>query len=313
MMNAQNNRLSIVVPVYMGRVFLRELYGRVRKSTESIFSDFELILVNDASPDNVWPDIVALCKEDLRVKGINLSRNFGQHYAITAGLAYVTGDWVVVMDCDLQDRPEEIPSLYAKAQEGYDSVFAQRTNRQDRWMKRMQSRLFYLLFSYLTDTRMDASVANFGIYRRTVVDAILAMNDKLRYFPAMVQWVGFRKVYCAVKHDERKIGGSSYSFIKLLKLSIDTIMGFSEKPLRLFVTIGVLLTVGSFALALVYFAFAVSKRFAISGFASIMISIWFVAGVMMTMLGIIGAYLGKVFNQSKNRPIFIVAKAINIV
>lgn len=311
-MNAQTNRLSIVVPVYMGRIFLRELYERVRIISETKFSDFELILVNDASPDNVWVDIVALCKEDVRVKGINLSRNFGQHYAITAGLAYVTGNWVVVMDCDLQDRPEEIPSLYAKAQEGYDSVFAQRTNRQDRLMKRMQSRLFYRLFSYLTDTTMDSSVANYGIYSRKVVNAILAMNDKLRYFPTMVQWVGFRKGYCSVKHDERKIGVSSYSFIKLLKLSLDTIMSFSEKPLRLFVTIGILLTIGSFSLALVYCALAVSNRFIVSGFASIMISLWFVAGVIMTMLGIIGAYLGKVFNQTKNRPIYIVSKTINV-
>lgn len=148
-----SEKISVVVPVYMGKDFLGELYERVTTAIDLIPADFELILVNDASPDDCWSDIVRLCQSDKRVKGINLSRNFGQHYAITAGLTYATGDWVVVMDCDLQDLPEEIPNLFRKAQEGYDSVFAQRVVRQDTFIKRLQSKMFYKVFSYMTDTQ----------------------------------------------------------------------------------------------------------------------------------------------------------------
>ena len=202
-------RVSVVVPVYMGREFLRELYERVRAGALARFQDFELILVNDASPDDAWPAIAGLCREDARVKGLNLSRNFGQHYAITAGLNAASGEWVVVMDCDLQDLPEEIPRLYDKAREGYDTVFAQRLHRQDRAIKRMQSWVFYKVFSFLTDTQLDHSVANFGIYNHKVIRAILSMGDSIRYFPTMSRWVGFRMAFLPVAHGERKSGGSS--------------------------------------------------------------------------------------------------------
>ena len=174
-------KLSVVVPVYMGERFLEELYTRIRQVAESLTGEWELILVNDSSPDGSWRGIAELA----RVIGLNLSRNFGQHYAITAGLSAASGDWVVVMDCDLQDMPEEIPVLYAKAQEGFDSVFAQRVERQDAWIKKECSKLFYRVFSFLTGTRMDASIANFGIYHRKVIGAILSLGDSIRYFPAM--------------------------------------------------------------------------------------------------------------------------------
>lgn len=305
-------RLSIVVPVYMGKPFLDELCLRVVSAVSTFCEDFELILVNDASPDQCWDDIVRLCGRDRRIKGVNLSRNFGQHYAITAGLAHVTGEWCVVMDCDLQDRPEEIPGLFAKAGEGYDSVIAQRKNRKDTWCKCFQSRMFYAVFSYLTDTKMDASVANFGIYHFNVIQAILSMGDKLRYFPVMVQWVGFRKAFCPVQHDERKEGDSSYSFVKLIILAMDTILSFSEKLLNISVRAGISVTILAFLSAFTYFVLAVMGRLRVSGFASLIISIWFLIGIMMTMFGILSFYLGKVFNQVKNRPVFIVAAAINL-
>lgn len=160
------------------------------------------------------------------MKGINLSRNFGQHYAITAGLSQAKGEWVVVMDCDLQDTPEEIKNLYTKAQEGYDSVFAQRVERKDKFLKRLSSIVFYKVFSFLTDSKQDETVANFGIYHRKVVNAILSMGDSIRYFPIMAQWVGFRKGYLPIKHGARKEGKSSYSLFKLLKLASDNMIGF---------------------------------------------------------------------------------------
>ncbi len=223
--------LSIVSPIYRGEKMLDELVRRIIDSVKDITDDYEIVLVNDCSPDNSWEKIVQLCNENKKVKGVNLSRNFGQHYAITAGLSKTSGNWVVVMDCDLQDRPEEIPNLYAKTKEGFDSVFAQRVERQDTFMKRLSSAAFYFVFSFLTDSKQDKSVANFGIYNRKVVNAILSMGDSIRYFPIMAQWVGFRKGYLPVQHAERQVGSSSYSFFKLMRLASDNMIGFSDKPL----------------------------------------------------------------------------------
>ncbi len=289
-----------------------ELVRRISESVGSITQHYEIILVNDASPDNSWNVIRAECEKDSRVKGINLSRNFGQHYAITAGLSYAKGEWVVVMDCDLQDRPEEIPNLYKKALEGYDSVFAQRVNRSDSWLKRMSSKLFYKFFSYMTETRQDASVANFGIYNRKVVVSILAMGDKMRYFPTQVQWVGFRKYYMPVEHDSRMEGKSSYSLKKLFRLAFDTIVSFSDKPLRLTMNIGALITAVSFLIGLIYLIQYLCGHIAVMGYASLIISLWFICGILVFLIGVVGLYLGKTFNQAKGRPTFIVDDKINI-
>ena len=178
--------ISVVSPEYKGEKMVSELVRRIKESVGTITDDFEIILVNDASPDNTWAEIEKECAADSRVKGLDLSRNFGQHYAITAGLHYAKGEWVVVMDCDLQDRPEEIPNLYKKAMEGWDIVFAQRKLRNDGFLKRTSSRMFYSVFSYLTETKQDSSVANFGIYSHKVIESVLAMKDQLRYFPTMV-------------------------------------------------------------------------------------------------------------------------------
>lgn len=311
-MNNNEILLSIVSPVYRGEKMTEELVRRISKSVSPITEHYEIILVNDASPDDSWNVIRAECEKDSRVKGINLSRNFGQHYAITAGLSYAKGEWVVVMDCDLQDRPEEIPNLYNKAIEGYDSVFAQRVNRSDSLLKRMSSKLFYKFFSYMTETRQDASVANFGIYNRKVVVSILAMGDKMRYFPAQVQWVGFRKYYMPVEHDSRLEGKSSYSLKKLFRLAFDTIVSFSDKPLRLTMKIGAVITIVSFLIGLIYLIRYFSGHIAVMGYASLIISLWFICGILVFLIGVVGLYLGKTFNQTKGRPTFIVDDKVNI-
>lgn len=310
-MNEQTNRLSVVVPVYMGRVFLRELYERVRKSAEPLFSDFELILVNDASPDNVWPEIVALGKEDRRVKGINLSRNFGQHYAIIAGLTFVTGEWVVVMDCDLQDVPEEIPNLYRKACEGNAVVFAQRINREDSWFKKTQSRMFHAVFDYLTDRKSDPTIANFGIYHRKVIKAVLQFNDCIKCFPLIVDYVGFKTALLPVTHMARKSGKSSYTFGKALRFAVGLMLAYSNKPLRLFTTGGFVIFVLSLLVGLYFLILHLSGKITVSGFTSLIVSVWVLGGLLMMQIGIVGVYLGRVFNQTKNRPVFVVDETIN--
>lgn len=303
--------LSIVSPIYCGEKMLDELVRRIIDSVKNITDDYEIVLVNDCSPDNSWEKIVQLCNENKKVKGVNLSRNFGQHYAITAGLSKTSGNWVVVMDCDLQDRPEEIPNLYAKTREGFDSVFAQRVERQDTFMKRLSSAAFYFVFSFLTDSKQDKSVANFGIYNRKVVNAILSMGDSIRYFPIMAQWVGFRKGYLPVQHAERQVGSSSYSFFKLMRLASDNMIGFSDKPLRLMLTFGFYVVIGSLLVALYYFVKWCLGLIVVDGFTTMVISLWLIAGILTMMLGITGLYIGKIFDRVKGRPVFIIGETVN--
>ena len=312
MITTEKPLLSVVSPIYHGERMLQELVGRLISSLSTITDSFEIILVNDASPDYSWHEIEKVCVKDIRVKGINLSRNFGQHYAITAGLQYAFGEWVVVMDCDLQDQPEEIPRLYEKAQEGFDSVLAQRIERHDRVSKRLSSRLFYKLFSYLTDTKQDASIANFGIYNRRVINAVLDMGDAMRYLPTQVQWVGFKKAYLPIEHAERPNGKSSYTFKRLFRLAIDTIISFSDKPLRLMAQFGFTITALSLVAAVWLFINWLSGKTVVMGYTSIMISVWFFAGILISLLGIIGLYIGRMFEKVKSRPLYIISETRNV-
>lgn len=308
----QNIKISIVSPVYRAEKMVQMLVERIVQSVTTITEDYEIILVNDASPDASWQMIEQECAKDKRVKGINLSRNFGQHYAITAGLNYAKGEWVVVMDCDLQDRPEEIPALYNKAMEGYDSVFAQRVQREDAWLKRLSSKAFYAVLGYLTDTKQDPSVANFGIYHRCVIQSILQMGDRFRYFPTMVQWVGFKKAYLPVEHCERMEGKSTYNWSRLMRLALDTIIAFSDKPMRLMVKFGAVVTFVAIIIGLIFFVKYLLGDIEVAGFTTLIISLWMIAGIIISLLGILGLYVGKMFDTVKQRPTFIVYKALNV-
>lgn len=305
-------QLTVVSPVYKAENIIEELVRQLHTHLQLITPNYEIILVNDASPDSSWGKITKVCTEDSRVKGINLSRNFGQHYAITAGLEFSNGDWIVVMDCDLQDRPDEIPNLYQKALEGYDSVFAQRTDRTDGAFKKHFSKTFYRLFSYLTETKQDPLVANFGIYRRCIIDSILSMKDQIRFFPTMVQWVGFRKYYLPVQHAERYEGKSTYNFRGLLRLALNTILAFSDKPLRITAKAGFFIALFSFIISIIYLILYLTGHIQVIGFTSMFLSMWFLSGIIMMILGMVGLYIGKVFEKVKDRPAYIVADSINL-
>ncbi|MBN2399614.1 MAG: glycosyltransferase family 2 protein [Candidatus Aminicenantes bacterium] len=298
--------ISIVSPVYGCKNCLGELYCRLKATLEKISHDFEIILVNDASPDNAWETIVELAGQDKRVKGINLSRNFGQHYAITAGLDHCRGEWVVVMDCDLQDQPEEIEKLYHKAVEGFQIVFGQRIRRQDKWLKRTYSKIFYAVLGYLTNTRQDPSIGNFGIYHKKVIAAILSMNDYHRYFPTMVRWVGFKHAKISVSHAERADGRSAYTIKKLINMGMDIIISFSDKPLRLMVKIGLSIASVSFLFAIYNLLLFVNHKIKVLGYTSLIVSIWFLSGLMIMVLGVVGLYVGKTFDKVKERPVYLV-------
>jgi polyisoprenyl-phosphate glycosyltransferase len=299
-------KISIVSPVYGCKTCLYELYFRLKETLEKISPDFEIILVNDASPDGAWDTIVELANKDKRVKGIDFSRNFGQHYAITAGLDHCTGEWVVVMDCDLQDQPEEIVNLYNEVLKGYQIVYAQRFQRKDRFFKRIASKLFYKVFSYLTNTYQDPTIANFGIYHKKVIDSIKNMGDSHRYFPTMVRWVGFKCTKIRVAHSERIDGHTSYSFRMLIRLALDNILTFSDKPLRLAVKFGFFISCVALLFAIYNLILFLNNKILVPGYTSLIISVWFLSGLIIMVLGIVGLYIGKTFDTVKRRPKYLI-------
>lgn len=308
-MSPSSPHLSVVIPVYKAGQCLDELYRRLKAALESISSDFEIVLVEDCGGDNSWQVIERLAASDPRVRGIQFSRNFGQHYGITAGLDCSRGDWVVVMDCDLQDRPEEIPRLYAKAQEGYDVVLARRGARRDPPLKRITSWLFYKIFSYLADIEYDGESGNFRIMSRKVVRNFRRMGEQLRFFGGLVQWMGFSTAGIEVEHAERFEGKSTYTFTKLWKLASETIIAHSDKPLRLAVRFGFLMAGFSFCYGMYILGHALFYGSSIPGWNSLIVSLYFIGGIIIAILGILGIYLGKTFDESKKRPLYIISRA----
>jgi len=302
---------SIVSPVYRAEKIIPTLVKRIEDSISQITSNYEIILVEDCGPDNSWAAIESIAKTNLRVKGIKLSRNFGQHYAITAGLDQCKGEWIVVMDCDLQDQPEEIINLYAKAKEGFDIVLARRAQRKDGFFKRFFSAAFYKTLSYLTGSEQDETVANFGIYSKKVIDAVVSMREYIRYFPTMIKWVGFESAKIDVVHDSREEGESSYNFKKLLKLALEIILAFSDKPLRLMIKIGLIISLISVVIAIDAIYSWLNGDISVLGYTSIIVSIWLLSGIIISTLGLVGLYVGKTFEGVKNRPIYLIQKKIN--
>jgi len=301
--------ISVVIPVYRAEACLEELYRRLVAALESVTTDFEIMLVEDCGGDRSWQMIGDLARRDARVRGLQFSRNFGQHYGITAGLDHCDGDWVVVMDCDLQDRPEEIPRLYAKAREGYDVVLARRGKRSDPPLKRFTSWLFYRLFSYLADIDYDGSSGNFRIMSRKVVANFRTMRERLRFFGGLVNWMGFPTACIDVQHAERFAGESTYTLAKLWKLAAETIVAYSDKPLRLAIRFGFILALCAFLYGVYILVHALLYGSAVTGWSSLIVSIYFIGGIIIAILGIMGIYLGKTFDEAKKRPLYIILQS----
>jgi len=307
-MSTEKPLISVVSPVYGAEKIIDKLIDINIRELSRITENFEIILVDDRGPDNSWPKIKARSGQDPRVKGIRLSRNFGQHYAITAGLDHSQGEWVVVMDCDLQDRPEEIPRLYEKALEGYDIVLARRDQRKDSFLKVFFSQLFHKTLTFLTGSPLDKRVANFGIYHRSVIDAVGMMRERIRFFPTMVRWVGFTSTSIPVHHSERDSGKTSYNFKRLLNLALDIILAYSDKPIRIAIKLGFVISFVAFIFAVYNVFIALTNGFSVLGYGSLIASIWFLSGLIISLIGIVGLYVGKTFEGVKQRPIYIVSE-----
>lgn len=303
--------ISVVTPVYGAPGCLEELVKRLRVSLSRITERFEIIMVNDASPDDSWSIIQRLAGQDPRVKGISLARNFGQHIALSAGLDRAQGDWVIVLDCDLQDRPEEVPALYSRAQQGFDVVFARRVSRRDPLLKKINSRLFYALFNRLSDTKHDPAAANFSICSARVIREFRKLRERNRSFPLAIRWLGFRSSAVDVEHGERFQGESSYSLSRQLQFASRSLTMHSNRPLELSIRLGAIMALASFA----YASYLVIRYFLhgtpVEGWTSVMVSIWFLTGLLFANLGVLGLYVGRVFDETKGRPLYIVSDLLN--
>ncbi len=308
---AEDVVISVVIPVYMAQDSIDELYERLNSVLKSLCDSYEIVLVDDRSPDNSWERMSRLAGKDPRVKAIRLSRNFGQHFAITAGLDHSRGSWVVVMDCDLQDRPEEIPRLFEKVREGYDVVLARRVERRDNLLKRGFSRLFYAVLSYLTETKMDPSIGSFRILSRKAVDALCLMREHTRFFGGMVGWLGFKTAFVDVEHAPRPYGSSSYTIGKLVRLALGAMLAFSDKPLRLSVKSGLFISF----ISMCYGIYAIIQKLAYPtvqmGWTSLIVSIFFMGGLVIAVVGICGLYIGRIFEEVKGRPLYVIDERLN--
>lgn len=298
--------LSFVSPVYGCRQALAELCNRINASAAAINKSCEIILVDDRCPQDSWTEIKRLAGQYDNVHGLRLSRNFGQHAAIEAGIRAAKGEWIVVIDCDLQDRPEFVGKLYEKALEGYDVVRARRMNRTDSFIRRWLSKSFYRFIEWMTETKQDPTIGNFGIYNRKVIDAIVGWREQVRFFPAIVQWVGFRHAVVDIEHAERFEGNSSYNLKKLLSLALTVALSFSDKPLRVTVMGGLAIATLAVFLSMLLLLKALFSNIPVEGWASLMLSIWFLGGCIISVTGIAGLYIGRALLEAKQRPVFII-------
>ena len=305
--------LSVVVPVYRAERILPELNRRLRAVLDGFRAPCEIVLVDDRSPDNSWAAIKQIASRDSSLVAVRLSRNFGQHYALTAGLDIAKGEWAVTMDCDLQDQPEEIPKLLAKAQEGFDIVLARRIGRTDGLLARFGSTMFYQVFNILSGYQIDPTVGSFRIMKRNVVAAFREMRESARLFGGMIQWLGFNVTYLDVSRAARSEGVSSYTLRNRMRLAIDGIVTFSNRPLYASVSLGFGM---AFAAAL-YGAFLII-RFAlhpyngVPGWLSTFTALVFIGGLILMNLGVIGIYIGRIYNQTKGRPLYVIDEIVGV-
>ncbi|MGD0278314.1 MAG: glycosyltransferase family 2 protein [Smithella sp.] len=298
--------ISIVVPVYGCHGTLEPLYKRVAAAIALIPSSFELIFVDDCGPGNPWEVINNLAQLDSRVIGLKMSRNFGQHSAIMAGVDIARGNWLVIMDCDLQDRPEEIPRLWAKAREGYDAVIGRRVERQDGFFKRLSSHLFHWFFGWMTDQNSDAAQANFGIYARKVVDVVKTIPVQSRVFSLLVRYASFKITSIDVVHGRRAEGKSSYTLSRKLLLAMNIIVSCSDKPLKIYVRFMSFMAVAVFCFGLSFFIRYFLFDYMPAGWTSAMVSLFFLLGILFSGMVILGVCIERVFNHAKERPLYVV-------
>lgn len=305
--------ISIVSPVYRCKEYLAELSTLINKTLEVSGLDWEVILVDDRSPDNSWPLIQELAASDKRIKGIRLARNYGQHLAIWAGLEKARGDWVAVIDCDLQDDPSIIPTLYETAvAQNVEALIVDRGQWSESRIRSFLGRLFYRLLSAISGINVEFGTGNFGLYSRFMVNVLLSYREKEVFLPMLVTHTGLSKEYFTLDRSDRQGSKSSYTFVRLMRLAMAIIITFSDRPLKLGLIIGLSFCCLSAIVTLMLLVGWSFGAFTVAGWASTFLSIWFFSGLILLFLGIHGFYLGRVLGEVRQRPRTLVQDSVNI-
>lgn len=298
--------LSVVVPVYGCRDCLLELYRRLTAQLAEITPDYEIILVDDRSPDGSWSVLKTIAAADGRVRAIRLSRNFGQHNAITAGIASSEGRWTVVMDCDLQDPPEDIAQLYEKARHGgYDLVLARRQSRAHSWLRLLLARAYFKLLNSFMGTRIDGSYGTFSILSRKVVDAYLSLGDRDRHYLFVLQWLGFEQGSVEFEQAARGSGRSAYTLGRLIRHAVRGVFFQTTNVLLYIVFLGFFLAAVGVLWAL-YLVYLIAVAHPPPGYTSVMVATIIIGGFIIVSTGVTGLYIGRVFEQVKGRPMYVI-------
>jgi dolichol-phosphate mannosyltransferase len=302
--------ISVVIPTYGCVDCLQALYRRLTRTLQGMTASYQIVFVDDCSPDHAWPVLEALCRGDARVSAYRLSRNFGQQAAITAGLAQSCGRWVVVMDCDLQDPPEEIPRLYAAAQAGHDVVFARRKRKQHSFFRRLAARAFFRVVNFFNRSNVQGEYGAFSMLSRKVVNAFLSLQDRDRHYLLILYWLGFRSTEIEYEHAGRHAGKSAYTLGSLIKHAFDGIFFQTTSLLRYIVYLGFSVSACGVLLAL-YFVYLYFAHSIYPGWTSLAVLILVIGGFIILSSGVAGLYVGKIFEQVKGRPLYVIDLAVN--
>lgn len=305
--------ISIVVPMYFEEEVAQECYNRLFTVMQINNLNYEIIFVNDGSTDQTMDILTEIANKDPQVKIINFARNFGHQIAVTAGIDYANGNAIVIIDADLQDPPELIPLLVDKWKEGYEVVYAKRKARKgETWFKLQTAKYFYKFLNYMSDINIPKDTGDFRIIDRKVADVFIKMTERNRFVRGMMSWIGFRQTFIEYERDERFAGETKYPLKKMIKFASDGIIAFSTKPLRIVMTLG-LFSVFISILVLIYsLTVKIFGENIQSGWTSIMVAITFFSGIQLLGLGIVGQYVARIYDESKNRPIYTIKELVNI-
>ena len=298
---------SFVIPVYNEEEVLPELYRRLNVVMAQLDGAAEVVLVDDGSRDRSYPLMIELNALDPRYKIVHFSRNFGKEVAVSAGLDLATGEAVVLLDADLQDPPELVVEMAARWRDGYDMVYAKRDRRMNEtWFKRQSSRLFYRTLRRISDVDVPLDVGDFRLVDRRALDAFRSMRERNRYVRGMFGWIGFKQIGVSYVRPGRFAGTTKWPLSKLVRLAFDGIISFSTAPLRMVLQLGFLVSIFSFVAGIAAIVIKLSGMYAISGWASITVLMSFIGGVQLTVLGVVGEYVGRIYDEVKQRPLYLV-------
>ncbi|MGE0788884.1 MAG: glycosyltransferase [Sandaracinaceae bacterium] len=308
--DADDPFFSVVVPLFNEEGNLSELYERLTAVMEGLARPYEVIFVDDGSRDSTPEKVRELHDSDPRIRLIRFSRNFGHHIAITAGLDEARGERIIMMDGDLQDRPEAIPDLFAKLEEGFDVVYGIRAQKKHSLFKRVTSWMFVTLMRQVTTENAEITTNIFRIMTRQVADAVRECREQARFVVGLFSWVGFRQTAIEVIHGARHAGETKYSLAKMFRLAFNGITSFSRLPLQVASLLGMAVSVGAFGLGCYYIVMKLQYDTQVTGWTSTLVVILFLSGVQLLCLGVLGSYIGRIYGEAQNRPLYVVAERL---